>query len=89
MNQDSQWRVVAEKLAAALQGTTKRHRIALAHVLGEDEPIFDPPAPSIGDNLRNVSDAMSAFDKMKIMAAMPNESSSPTGAEKEQSNEKR
>lgn len=60
----NEWRKVSRLLFAALQGTNKRHRIALASAPGDDEPVFDPPAPIIVNNFRAVSEACNAFEKL-------------------------
>ena len=72
LEESESWRKVATMLFGALQGTTKRHRLTLASALGEDEPVFDPPAPSIGDNLRAVAEACAAFEKLKPSAESAN-----------------
>lgn len=60
-----EWEKCAEQAISALDGCTKRLRIALASASGEPCPEFKPQAPSALENIKAVASANSQFDKLK------------------------
>lgn len=60
------WRKCAELNNAAMNGTVKRHRLALAELCGEKPPSFDSPPPNILDNLHSVANAQAEFERLKL-----------------------
>lgn len=56
----------ARKLKDALVGEVKRHRIALCELSGDTAPQFDPPAPSVLDNLHAIGESLQSAKEVGI-----------------------
>jgi hypothetical protein len=65
-----EWKVIADKLALALDGCRKRYVLTLGEITGDPVLEFMTPAPSALDNIKAVALALAEYD---ILSNVPDE----------------